>query len=102
MAKIQIPLKFKQIAIDNFLSIPDDAPIIPIIKIAGTDKGIDIGAIKTALQWLESDGESLELKDGVTPGKGLRRLKSCLENGLAQSLEKRIAQSQPPKKKANP
>jgi hypothetical protein len=102
MAKIQIPLKFKQIAIDNFPSIPDDAPIIPIIKIAGTDKGIDIGGIKAALQWLESDGESLELKDGVTPGKGLRRLKSCLENALAQPLNKKTAQVQPPKKKANP
>jgi hypothetical protein len=36
MAKTLIPLKFKQIAIDNFPNIPDDAPIVPLVAIAGS------------------------------------------------------------------
>jgi hypothetical protein len=84
MAKTQIPLKFKQIAIDNFPSIPDDSPIIALVSIAGTNQDVNLSAVKKALDWLETHGESLVLKDGVTPGKGLKRLKSCLVNAMTQ------------------
>jgi hypothetical protein len=82
MDRTQIPLKFKQIAIDNFPNIPEDSPIAPLVAIAGSKQDVSVAAVKSCLDWLETHGEALELKDGVTLGKGLRRLRSCLENAI--------------------
>jgi hypothetical protein len=70
MARTLIPLKFKQIAVDNFPNIPDDAPIVQLIAIAGSKTDVSVTVVKTGLDWLETHGEEMELKDGVTPGKG--------------------------------
>jgi hypothetical protein len=94
MTKILIPLKFKQIAIDNFLNIPDDAPIIEIIAIAGTKTGAPLPVLVNALSWLRLHGDAMDLKDGVTPGKGLKRLCTCLENAIEQT---KSPQAQPTK-----
>lgn len=99
MAKTLIPLKFKQIAIDNFPNIPDDAPIVPLVAIAGSKQDVSVAAVKVALDWLEAHGEALELKDGVTPGKGLKRLKSCLENAIEQAQNPKTQPPKPTKKK---
>lgn len=97
MARTHIPLKFKQIALDNFPNIPDDAPIVPLIAIAGNKRDVSVAAVKVALEWLEVHGETLKLKDGVTPGKGLKRLKSCLVNTIALGASEAIEQAQKPK-----
>ncbi len=100
MAKTLIPLKFKQIAIDNFPNIPDDAPIVPLVAIAGNKRDVvSVAAVKVALEWLEVHGETLELKDGVTPGKGLKRLKSCLVNAIEQAQNPKTQPPKPTKKK---
>jgi hypothetical protein len=99
MDRTQIPLKFKQIAIDNFPNIPEDSPIAPLVAIAGSKKDVSIAAVKSCLDWLETHGEALELKDGVTPGKGLRRLRSCLENAIEQAQNPKTATPKPTKKK---
>jgi hypothetical protein len=80
MARTLIPLKFKQIAIDNFPNIPEDAPIVSLVAIAGSKQDVSVAAVKIVLDWLEAHGEALELKDGVTPGKGLKRLKLNPQN----------------------
>jgi hypothetical protein len=82
MGRILIPLKFKQIAIDNFPNIPEDSPIVSLVAIAGSKQDVSIAVVKVALDWLEAHGETLELKEGVTQGKGLKRLKTCLENAI--------------------
>ena len=103
MARTLIPLKFKQIAIDNFPNIPDDAPIIPLVAIAGSKQDVSVTAVKVALDWLEAHGEALELKDGVTPCKGLKRLKTCLVNAMSEAIEQaqnlKTAPPKPTKKK---
>jgi hypothetical protein len=99
MDRTQIPLKFKQIAIDNFPNIPEDSPIASLVAIAGSKKDVSIAAVKACLDWLEAHGETLELKDGVTPGKGLRRLRSCLENAIEQAQNPKAAPPKPTKKK---
>ncbi len=99
MARTHIPLKFKQIATDNFLSIPDDAPIVQLIAIAGSKTDVTLTMVKAGLDWLEAHGEALELKDGVTPGKGLKRLKSCLENAIEQAQNPKTQPPKPTKKK---
>jgi hypothetical protein len=62
-----------------------------------------MAAVKSALDWLENHGEALELKEGFTPGKGLKRLKSCLMNAISK-VSGAIIQAQstapPPPKKA--
>jgi hypothetical protein len=78
MAKTHIPIKFKQIAKDNFPNIPEDALILPLIAVSGTKEVVSLDRIRTGLDWLENHGEAMELKEGVTPGKGLKRLKACL------------------------
>jgi hypothetical protein len=98
MTKILIPLKFKQIAIDNFPNIPDDAPIIKIIAIAGTKTGVTLPVLVNALSWLRLHGDAMDLKDGVTPGKGLKRLCSCLEIAIEQTKD---PQTEPPKPTKN-
>jgi hypothetical protein len=85
MARTLIPLKFKQIAVDNFPNIPDDAPIVQLIAIAGSKEDVSVDVVKTGLDWLETNGEVLEMKDGVTPGKGLKRLCSCLVTAIEQA-----------------
>jgi hypothetical protein len=98
MARTLIPLKFKQIAVDNFPNIPDDAPIVQLIAIAGTKTDVSVDVVKAGLNWLETNGEVLELKDGVTPGKGLKRLCSCLVTAIEQAQEpKQRYPSQPGK-----
>jgi hypothetical protein len=49
MNKILVPLKFRQIAIDNFPNIPDDAPITKLIAIAGTKTGVSVTVVKSGL-----------------------------------------------------
>jgi hypothetical protein len=97
MARTHIPLKFKQIALDNFPNIPDDAPIVQLIAIAGSKEDVSVAVVKTGLDWLETNGEVLELKDGVTPGKGLKRLCSCLAMAIALGASEAIEQAQKPK-----
>jgi hypothetical protein len=60
MAKILILLKFKQIAIDNFPNIPDEAPIIQLVAIAGSKQDVSVAAVKIALNWLETHGFGAE------------------------------------------
>jgi hypothetical protein len=85
MSKVLVPLKFRQIALDNFLGIPDYSPIIEIIEIAGTKTGVPLSVLTNALSWLRLHGDAMVLKDGVTPGKGLKRLCTCLENAIEQA-----------------
>jgi hypothetical protein len=61
MARTHIPLKFKQIALDNFPNIPDDAPIIQLIAIAGSKTDVSADVVKSGLDWLETHGETMEL-----------------------------------------
>jgi hypothetical protein len=49
MARTHIPLKFKQIALDNFPNIPDDAPIIQLIAIAGSKTDVSVDVVKAGL-----------------------------------------------------
>jgi hypothetical protein len=98
MARTHIPLKFKQIALDNFPNIPDDAPIVPLIAIAGTKTDVSVDAVKAGLDWLETNGEAMELKEGVTPGKGLKRLCSCLASAIEQAQKPKTATPKPIKK----
>jgi hypothetical protein len=98
MARTHIPLKFKQIALDNFPNIPDDAPIIQLIAIAGSKTDVSVDLVKSGLDWLENYGEAMELKNGVTPGKGLKRLCSCLENAIEQAKPVPTAPPKPTKK----
>jgi hypothetical protein len=93
MARTLIPLKFKQIAVDNFPNIPDDAPIVQLIAIAGSKTDISVTVVKTGLDWLETHGEEMELKEGVTPGKGLKRLCSCLATAIALGASEAIEQA---------
>jgi hypothetical protein len=58
-----------------------------------------IAAVKVALDWLETHGEEMELKEGVTPGKGLKRLCSCLATAIEQAQEPKTALPKPTKKK---
>jgi hypothetical protein len=97
MARTHIPLKFKQIALDNFPNIPDDAPIIQLIAIAGSKTDVSADVVKAGLNWLETHGEEMELKEGVTPGKGLKRLCSCLATAIALGASEAIEQAQEPK-----
>ncbi len=99
MVRTLIPLKFKQITVDNFPNIPDDAPIVPLVAIAGSKQDVSVAVVKIAIDWLEAHGEALELKDGVTPGKGLKRLKTCLENAIKQAQNPKTAPPKPTKKK---
>jgi hypothetical protein len=97
MARTHIPLKFKQIALDNFLNIPDDAPIVQLIAIAGSKEDVSVTVVKTGLDWLRTHGEAMELKDGVTPGKGLKRLCSCLVNAIEQAKNPQTEHPKPTK-----
>jgi hypothetical protein len=99
MSKVLVPLKFKQIALDNFPNIPDDAPIIEIIEISGTKTGVPLSLLTNALSWLKLHGDELVLKDGVTPGKGLKRLCTCLEKAIEQHQEPKAVPPKPTKKK---
>jgi hypothetical protein len=87
MIRTRIPLKFKQIAVDNFLSIPDNAPIVSLMGIAGKKEEVAVAVVEDCLKWLEKHGEGLVVKDNVTPGKGLRRLRTCLELAIEQAKE---------------
>ncbi len=98
MARTHIPLKFKQIALDNFPNIPDDAPIIQLIAIAGTKTDVSVDVVKAGLDWLETNGEAMELKEGVTPGKGLKRLCSCLMTAIEQAQKPKTAPPKPTRK----
>jgi hypothetical protein len=49
MGRILIPLKFKQIALDNFINIPAGAPIIPLIAIAGSKTDVSVAVVKAGL-----------------------------------------------------
>jgi hypothetical protein len=98
MAKTLIPLKFKQIALDNFPNIPDDAPIIQLIAIAGSKTDVSADVVKSGLDWLETHGETMELKEGVTPGKGLKRLCSCLATAIEQAKNLKPVPSKPTRK----
>jgi hypothetical protein len=98
MAITHIPLKFKQIALDNFPNIPDDAPIVQLIAIAGSKEDVSVAVVKTGLDWLETNGEVLELKDGVTPGKRLKRLCSCLAMAIEQAQKPKTAPPKPTRK----
>jgi hypothetical protein len=49
MARTLIPLKFKQIAIDNFPNIPEDPPIVSLVAIAGSKQDVSVAAVKIAL-----------------------------------------------------
>jgi hypothetical protein len=98
MARTLIPLKFKQIAVDNFPNIPDDAPIVQLIAIAGSKTDISVTVVKTGLDWLETHGEEMELKDGVTPGKELKRLCSCLATEIEQANKTKPVPSKPTRK----
>jgi hypothetical protein len=69
------------------------------VAIAGSKQDVSVAAVKVALDWLEAHGEALELKDGVTPGKGLKRLCSCLATAIEQAQEPRTALPKPTKKK---
>jgi hypothetical protein len=97
MARVLIPLKFKQIALDNFPNIPDDAPIVQIIAIAGSKTDVSTAVVRAGLDWLKNHGDELELKDGVTAGKGLKRLCSCLENAIEQAQKPKTAPPKPTK-----
>jgi hypothetical protein len=59
---------------------------------------VSVAAVKVALDWLEAHGEALELKDGVTPGKGLKRLKSCLATAIEQAKNLKPVPSKPTRK----
>jgi hypothetical protein len=98
MARTHIPLKFKQIALDNFPNIPDDAPIIQLIAIAGSKTDVSVDVVKAGLDWLETHGEEMELKEGVTPGKGLKRLCSCLATAIEQAKNLKPVPSKPTRK----
>jgi hypothetical protein len=99
MARTLIPLKFKQIAVDNFPNIPADAPIVQLIAIAGSKTDVSVTVVRASLDWLKTHGDAMELKDGVTPGKGLKRLCSCLENAIEQDQNPKTAPPKPTKKK---
>jgi hypothetical protein len=98
MTKTHIPLKFKQIVKDNFPNVPEDALILPLIAVSGSKKVVSSAVIKVGLDWLENHGEAMELKEGVTPGKGLKRLKACLERAIEQAENPKAAPPKPGKK----
>jgi hypothetical protein len=98
MTKTHIPIKFKQIAKDNFPNIPEDALILPLLAVSGSKQVVSLAVIKVGLDWLENHGETMELKEGVTPGKGLKRLKACLERAIEQAEKHKTALPKPTKK----
>jgi hypothetical protein len=53
--------------------------------------------VKAGLDWLETYGETMELKEGVTPGKGLKRLCSCLMTAIEQAQKPKTAAPKPTK-----
>ncbi len=97
MTKTHIPIKFKQIAKDNFPSIPEGSPILPLIAVSGSKEVVDLAVIRIGLDWLENHGETMELKEGVTPGKGLKRLKACLERAIEQAEKPKATTPKPTK-----
>jgi hypothetical protein len=98
MTTTHIPLKFKQILKDNFPTVPEDAQILPLIAVSGSKQVVDLDVIRVGLDWLENQGETMELKEGVTPGKGLKRLKACLERAIEQAEKLKTAPPKPIKK----
>jgi hypothetical protein len=98
MTTTYIPLKFKQILKDNFPTVPEDALILPLIAVSGSKQVVDLAVIRVGLDWLENHGETMELKKGVTPGKGLKRLKACLERAIEQTEKPKTAIPKPIKK----
>jgi hypothetical protein len=98
MTTTHIPIKFKQIVKDNFPTIPEDALILPLIVVSGSKQVVSLDVIKVGLEWLENHGETMELKEGVTPGKGLKRLKACLERAIEQAEKSKTAPPKPIKK----
>jgi hypothetical protein len=98
MTVTHIPLRFKQIAKDNFPNIPEDALILPLLAVSGSKQVVSLIVIKAGLDWLENHGETMELKEGVTPGKGLKRLKACLERAIEQAEKHKTAPPKPIKK----
>jgi hypothetical protein len=99
MTKTHIPIKFKQIAKDNFPSIPEGSLILPLIAVSGSKQVVSLTVIKAGLDWLENYGETMELKEGVTPGKGLKRLKACLERAIEQAEKPKMTTPKLTKKK---
>jgi hypothetical protein len=98
MTTTHIPLKFKQILKDNFPNVPEDALILPLIAVSGSKQVVDLDVIRVGLDWLENQGETMELKEGVTPSKGLKRLKACLERAIEQAEKLKTAAPKPIKK----
>jgi hypothetical protein len=98
MTTTHIPIKFKQIVKDNFPTVPEDALILPLITVSGSKQVVDLDVIRVGLDWLENHGETMELKEGVTPGKGLKRLKACLERAIEQAEKLKTAPPKPIKK----
>jgi hypothetical protein len=93
-----IPLRFKQIAKDNFPNIPENALILPLLDVSGSKQVVSLDVIRAGLDWLENHGETMELKEGVTPGKGLKRLKACLERAIEQAEKHKTALPKPTEK----
>jgi hypothetical protein len=65
-------------------------------KSSKTDVSVDV--VKAGLDWLETYGETMELKEGVTPGKGLKRFRSCLVTAIEQAQKPKTAPPKPTKK----
>jgi hypothetical protein len=63
----------------------------------GSKTDVSVDVVKAGLDWLETHGETMELKEGVTPGKGLKRFRSCLVTAIALGASEAIEQAQKPK-----